>query len=101
MISNAIKYKSSKRNLIIKISAKKSDDKIIVKISDNGIGLDLKANGAYVFGLYKRFNFEIEGKGLGLHMTKNQVEALGGSIKIESELDKGTTFIITLKNDSL
>ena len=101
MISNAIKYRSGKRNLIIKISAKKIDDKIIIRISDNGMGFDLKTNGAYVFGLYKRFNFEIEGKGLGLHMTKNQVEALGGSIKIESELDKGATFIITLKNNNL
>lgn len=101
LISNAIKYRSNKRNLIIKISAKKNDNKTIIKISDNGIGFDLKTNGAYVFGLYKRFNFEVDGKGLGLHMTKNQVEALGGTIKIESEIDKGTTFIITLKNDNI
>ena len=63
---------------------------------DNGIGIDLNLYGDYVFGLYKRFNLEIEGKGLGLHMTKNQVEALGGSINVESALDKGTIFSITL-----
>jgi PAS domain S-box-containing protein len=101
LISNAIKYRSSKRNLKIRILAKKIENETIIKISDNGIGLDLVTNGAYVFGLYKRFNFDVEGKGLGLHMTKNQVEALGGTIKIESEIDKGTTFIITLKNDNL
>ena len=101
LISNAIKYRSTKRNLNIKIVVKKNENKTIIKISDNGTGLDLKINGAYVFGLYKRFNFDVEGKGLGLHMTKNQVEALGGTIKIESEIDKGTTFIITLKSDNV
>jgi PAS domain S-box-containing protein len=94
LISNAIKYKSSKRKLLIAFSATKIENKIIIKISDNGIGINLDENGPYVFGLYKRFNFDVEGKGLGLHMTKNQVEALGGTIEILSEPDKGTTFTL-------
>jgi signal transduction histidine kinase len=96
LISNAIKYRSPKRRPEISITTVKSGDKIILTIEDNGIGIDLTKYGQYVFGLYKRFNLETEGKGLGLHMTKTQVETLGGAISIESELDKGTKFTIIL-----
>ena len=98
LISNAIKYRSSERPLFINIKAKKSSKGTIITISDNGIGINMEENGAYIFGLYKRFNYEVEGKGLGLHMTKAQVEALGGTITIESELNKGTTFKIEFNN---
>ncbi|MDO9001252.1 MAG: PAS domain S-box protein [Bacteroidota bacterium] len=94
LISNAIKYKSSLRKPKLFIVIKKQDDNFIIKVSDNGMGIDLTMHGTYVFGLYKRFNLEVEGKGLGLHMTKAQVEGLGGSISIESEPEKGTTFKI-------
>ena len=53
-------------------------------------------NGKDIFGLYKRFNVEQEGKGLGLYMVKKQIEAINGEIKIESEINKGTTFLITI-----
>jgi signal transduction histidine kinase len=96
LISNAIKYVSPKRKPEILITTIKSDNNIIITIEDNGIGIDLAKYGQYVFGLYKRFNVETEGKGLGLHMTKTQVETLGGVISIESELDKGTKFTISL-----
>lgn len=96
LISNAIKYKSSIRTPTLRIEIKKIGGAFEIKVSDNGIGIDLNLYGDYVFGLYKRFNLEIEGKGLGLHMTKNQVEALGGTITVESVLDKGTIFSITL-----
>ena len=96
LISNAIKYKSNSRTPELMIDISRQKDFFVIKMIDNGIGIDLNLYGDYVFGLYKRFNLEIEGKGLGLHMTKNQVEALGGSINVESALDKGTIFSITL-----
>ncbi len=96
LLSNAIKYKSPLRRLEIFISVKKENDKFIIKIIDNGIGIDLEANGKHIFGLYKRFNIEQEGKGLGLYMVKKQIEAMNGEISIQSEIDKGTTFFITL-----
>ena len=71
-------------------------NKFKIIISDNGIGIDLVQNGKDIFGLYKRFNVEQEGKGLGLYMVKKQIEAINGEIKIESELNKGTTFLITI-----
>ena len=61
---------------------------------DNGRGIDLSTHKENIFGLYKRFHFDVEGKGLGLHMTKNQIEAMDGTIEIESEIEKGTTFIL-------
>ena len=96
LISNAVKYKSSKRILDLTISSKRINDTLLLKVSDNGIGIDLKRHGESIFGLYKRFHMESEGKGLGLHMTKAQVETLGGKITIESEPGIGTTFTITL-----
>ncbi len=94
LISNAIKYRSVERPLLINIDIRKGNGKTLITISDNGIGINLAENGNYIFGLYKRFNYDVEGKGLGLHMTKAQVEALGGNIKIESEVNMGTTFKI-------
>ena len=96
LLSNAIKYKSPLRQLELSIIIKKENDKFKIKISDNGIGIDLVQNGKDIFGLYKRFNVEQEGKGLGLYMVKKQIEAINGEIKIESELNKGTTFLITI-----
>ena len=54
----------------------------------------MKKRGDQVFGLYKRFHDHTEGKGMGLFMVKTQVETLGGKISVESEVNKGTRFII-------
>jgi signal transduction histidine kinase len=61
---------------------------------DNGQGIDLSTKKDQVFGLYKRFHRHVKGKGMGLFMVKTQVEMLGGKIKIESEINKGTIFEI-------
>ena len=67
-------------------------------ISDNGIGIDLKRNRNKVFGLYQRFHNHSDSRGLGLYLVKSQVETMGGTIEIESEANKGTTFTLTFKN---
>ena len=64
--------------------------------TDNGMGIDLKKNKENLFGLYKRFHLHVEGKGLGLFMTKSQIETLGGTIEVSSEINRGTTFKIYL-----
>ncbi len=96
LISNAIKYRSPDRVPTIDISIVRNDEFYTIKVADNGTGIDLQKYGKEVFGLYKRFHLTVEGKGLGLNMTKAQIEALGGSIDIISAPDKGTTFIITI-----
>lgn len=95
LISNAIKYRSSERQPVIEIKSFEENDRLIFTIEDNGIGIDLEMHGKSIFGLYKRFNLDVEGKGLGLHMTKIQVEALGGNISVESSPGLGTTFSLT------
>ena len=97
LISNAIKYQSPERKLQITTRSKRvADNSTQIFISDNGLGIDLNAQGKNLFKLYKRFHTHVPGKGLGLYLVKTQVETLGGSITVASELDSGTTFTIDL-----
>ncbi|MDR3693642.1 HAMP domain-containing sensor histidine kinase [Mucilaginibacter sp.] len=97
LVSNAIKYSKRDIHPSIIIKAKKYDDRLLLVITDYGIGIDLNKAGTDLFGLYKRFNFSKEGRGLGLYMTKTQVESLGGTIDVSSHLGVGTTFTISLQ----
>ncbi len=99
LISNSLKYRQPKISPVIEIKSKKTKDGISLQFKDNGIGIDLKAKGHLVFGLYKRFHIEnTDGKGMGLYMVKIQVESLGGKISIRSEVNKGTEFKIEFEN---
>ena len=71
-------------------------EKVILHFKDNGIGIDMKKNGSQLFGLYKRFNNNTDGNGIGLYMVKAQLESMGGNIVAESKPNEGTEFIITL-----
>ncbi|MGL2986631.1 PAS domain-containing sensor histidine kinase [Flavobacterium sp. RSSA_27] len=95
LLTNSIKYKSESKQLKISIATKKVNNKTIVKFKDNGIGIDLKRNSEHIFGLYQRFHDYPDSKGLGLYLVKSQIESLGGSITVESEVNKGTQFILT------
>ena len=79
---------------MIEIKSHLAKDKLVLIFTDNGMGIDLKKRGEQVFGLYKRFHTNIEGKGMGLFMVKTLVETLGGKISIKSEVNKGTEFKI-------
>ena len=97
LFSNAQKYQHTNRGLHIDIQINRVSEKTFsIHISDNGIGMDESKVGDKLFGFYKRFHFHVEGKGLGLYITKSQVEMLGGTIRAESTLNVGTTFIIEL-----
>ena len=80
--------------MLLRSKAALKKNKLQLIFTDNGMGIDLRKKGADVFGLYKRFHENIEGKGMGLYMVKTQIETLGGKINIESEENKGTKFII-------
>jgi chemotaxis protein histidine kinase CheA len=57
----------------------------------------MEKNAKHVFSIYKRFHGNsIPGKGVGLHLVKAQVEALGGKIELGSEINEGTEFRIYL-----
>jgi signal transduction histidine kinase len=96
LISNSIKYKQPETNPIIKIKSALVDQQVVLLFTDNGLGIDLKKNKDYVFGMYKRFHYHTEGKGMGLFMVKTQIETLGGKISIRSEPNRGTEFKIEL-----
>lgn len=94
LICNSIKYRQPNIAGIINIKSQRSNDKLELFFSDNGLGIDLQKKQAHVFGLYKRFHSNIDGKGMGLFMVKSQVEGLGGKISVKSEVHKGTEFKI-------
>lgn len=96
LVGNAIRYRSPERILHVMVSTYKENDATILTIADNGLGIDLNAHGQHVFKLYKRFHTHVAGKGLGLYLVKTQVEALGGLVSVNSELNKGTTFKVVL-----
>jgi signal transduction histidine kinase len=97
LLSNAIKYRAPDRLLVVKVSSHiNQNGETVLKISDNGLGIDLTSQKQNVFKLYKRFHNHVSGKGLGLFLVKTQVETLNGTIEIESQLNVGTQFIITL-----
>ncbi|MDX1903930.1 MAG: 7TM diverse intracellular signaling domain-containing protein [Thermonemataceae bacterium] len=96
-ISNAIKYKHQHRKAEILVFSTDFPNEIRLSFKDNGLGIDLKKYKHKLFGLYQRFHLEKEGKGMGLYLCKTQVEALGGRIEVQSELDKGTQFDIYFK----
>ena len=98
LISNSIKYRQLGIPPVIEITSIQQKNGIGLMFKDNGMGIDMKQNHGKIFGLYKRFHDHTDGKGMGLYMVKTQVERLGGSITVDSEVDKGTTFKISFDN---
>lgn len=97
LISNAIKYRSPERPLRILVSTEEADNQFLLTVTDNGLGIDLTVTDKYkIFGLYQRMHIHVEGKGLGLFLTKTQIERMGGSIDVESKPGVGTTFLVYL-----
>jgi len=92
LIGNALKYKSPDRVPEIYIETGIEDGKKILKVKDNGLGINLERHGHKLFGLNKVFHRHPDAKGVGLFLTKMQVEAMGGSISVISEVNVGSTF---------
>lgn len=97
LITNALKYKSDERNLQLEIAAISHASYIQLEFKDNGIGIDLTKNKDKIFGLYQRFHEHVDSRGLGLYLVKSQMESMGGKIEVESEVNKGSTFILKFK----
>jgi len=97
LVSNSIKYRQPGITPVIEIRSARIDNMVRLIFKDNGLGIDLEKRGTQVFGLYKRFHWHVEGKGMGLYMVKAQVESLGGKISVKSEVNKGTEFTIAFE----
>ncbi|MDB4901824.1 MAG: putative two-component hybrid sensor and regulator [Mucilaginibacter sp.] len=96
LVSNSIKYRQPGKPPVIEIKSWIEDIKMMISFKDNCRGIDLAKKENEVFGLYKRFHLDVEGKGMGLFMVKSQVTTLGGSIAIQSQPGVSTTFLIEL-----
>lgn len=99
LLSNSIRYSSPDRIAQIHFCTAVNNNEIILIAKDNGLGIDLRKHGHKLFGLNNTFHRHPDSKGVGLFMTKTQIEAIGGAITVESEVDKGTTFKIILKKN--
>lgn len=97
LISNSIKYRSPDRSPEISVRSRRVNGATEIIFTDNGLGIDMNRHRDTVFNLYKRFHFHVEGKGLGLYLVRTQVEALGGTIRIESSPQTGSVFTISLE----
>jgi len=98
LISNAIKYRSPDRNLALKIKTKQINNDILLSIEDNGLGINLKRHKDSIFKIRRTFHNHPDAKGLGLFMTKTQIDAMNGEIWVESQEQIGSTFFIKIKN---
>lgn len=96
-LTNAIKYRSKKGAPIIELKSEIEDDYVVFKIKDNGLGMDMEKYGKNIFEMYKTFHFNEDALGIGLFITKNHIESLGGKVTVTSEVDVGTTFLVYLK----
>jgi PAS domain S-box-containing protein len=101
LITNAIKYKSHDRSAFIRISAKQNPVFTEIHIQDNGLGIDLDLHRSKMFGMYKRFHRHKDARGLGLFITKNHIEVMGGTIDVKSEVNVGSTFIAKFRNEKI
>jgi len=97
LVSNSIKYRSPVRSLQLHITTIIEKGFVSLAFSDNGRGIDLKRNKDKIFGLYQRFHSNTDGIGFGLFITKTQITSFGGTIDVESEVNKGTVFYIKFK----
>ena len=100
ILANAIKYNNG--NNEIYISSFKKDDNIVISIKDYGVGI-AKSEQKNIFERFYRVDksrgANEKGMGVGLTIAKSIVNAHGGKIKVYSEINKGSEFIITLPNE--
>jgi light-regulated signal transduction histidine kinase (bacteriophytochrome) len=97
LIENALKYRKMDIKPEIDISCERQDHMWLVKIADNGLGIDPKYH-TRIFELFQQLHAEGEysGVGLGLAVCKKIVERHGGRIWVESTPGNGSTFLFTL-----
>ncbi len=98
LIHNAIDFRRPDKIPVIVIKGERLNEEYIkLSVSDNGIGIDLIKNKEKLFKPYVRLSTLSKGMGLGLHIIDVMVKRNGGRVEVKSQLDKGTEFILFLK----
>src|ERR1700691_93777 len=97
LVSNAIKF--TERGGSVTVSATVEGSRLVLRVADTGVGIaadDLKRIGAPIFQAGKTYQRRHEGTGLGLSIVKSLVALHGGDMTVQSQVDEGTTFAVTL-----
>lgn len=96
LVANAIKYRFPGRDLQIHVSTYDFNNKTILTVIDNGLGIPQKQQ-SKIFDIFNRLQPHIQGSGYGLYMIKRIVENNGGHIDVESEVNIGSSFHVFFK----
>ncbi|NJN41305.1 MAG: ATP-binding protein [Flammeovirgaceae bacterium] len=94
LLSNALKYRQHNLTPKIHFKTQSINGNVVLKVSDNGLGINLKKYGHLIFKMRKTFHRHPDSRGIGLFMVKNQVDSMGGEITLESKENVGTTITI-------
>jgi signal transduction histidine kinase len=96
LLDNALKYFDPSRPGVIRVSARQKRNEVVYCVEDNGIGIDAEHQDA-IFGLFYRLNpHRGGGQGLGLTIVRRSLDRQGGKIWLESTLDQGSKFFVSL-----
>lgn len=97
LLSNAVKYSGEGKD--IELDTEVHDVYTLIRVKDHGIGIPEKDKNRMFERFFRAENtINIQGTGLGLNIVKKYLELLNGKIAFESEVNKGTTFTVTLPN---
>jgi signal transduction histidine kinase len=98
LLSNSIKYRDPNRPLHLSLSTSREKGYLVLKVQDNGIGIDLEQYGQHLFSMFRRFHDHVEGSGIGLYIIKRIMENNRGKVEVESVQGAGTTFLLYFAN---
>lgn len=98
LITNSIKYTKPNQSPEITINTKKVGNDIQIIFADKGLGFDMEKDKKRIFGLNEKFHHHADSKGIGLYLIYNYINSLGGQIEVESKINEGATFTITITN---
>lgn len=97
LLTNALKYSSPDRKPHITFKSTPKKGYITLSCTDNGLGINLDRHKHKIFGLNKTFHRNADARGVGLFITKAQVEAMEGTVAVDSVEHEGSTFYINIK----
>jgi signal transduction histidine kinase len=97
LIDNSLKYRDEKKERpFIRIEAAERDDVKVIIVKDNGVGID-QLYLEKIFHMFFRASEHSKGSGLGLYIVKETLNKINGTIKVESSLGMGTTFMVSIQ----
>jgi signal transduction histidine kinase len=97
LVSNAIKYRSSERQIVISVASGVSKDNwVFISVKDNGLGMQGNFR-EKIFRMFTRLHDHVQGSGVGLYIIKRIVEGHGGKVEVSSEVNIGSLFTVYLK----